>query len=434
MYGNCLGKCKFVNIEFTFSFSFSTRNCMTKSIIVYSFQGIKDPLFEGLILQYLKKANKNKAYHFHIITHEQYLTSQEEKLSFVKSLENYNINWYAVQYKNGRFLLLKKAQNFLYSLWLAWRIKRKFKAKVILGYLTIAGAFSYIISKILNLKLIIYCFEPHSDYMVDFGTWSAKSLKYRLLNAFEKLEARDCDYLLVPTSHTLKLVKSWNPRAKKILQVPISVDTEKFKFSEQHRNQLRNKHGIEDRTVAFYLGKFGSLYYDEKEYALFCKLLYQHNPNFYFLIVTPNPQEEVENAFLEQGISKDDFIVLPKIPYDEVESYISSADLGMVAIPPFPSQKYRTPVKVGNYLACSLPYLITRGIADDDVLAEKENVGVVFDSLEEKDFEKSVLALDKLLSEDKQALRQRCRKVAITERGLDNAEKAINTLLEAVFE
>jgi len=407
---------------------------MPKSIIVYSFQGIKDPLFEGLILQYLKKANKNKKYHFHIITHEQYLASQKEKQDFVKSLENYNITWYPVQYKNGRFLLIKKTQNFLHSLWLAWRVKRRFKAEVILGYLTIAGAFSYIISKILRLKLIIYCFEPHSDYMVDFGTWSAKSLKYRLLNAFEKLEARDCDYLLVPTSHTLKLVKSWKPRAKKILQVPISVDTEKFKFSEEHRNQLRKKHGIENRVVAFYLGKFGSLYYDERQYALFCKLLHNHNPNFYFLIVSPNPQEEVEKAFLEQGISKNDFIVLPKIPYDQVESYISAADLGMVAIPPFPSQKYRTPVKVGNYLACSLPYLITRGIADDDVLAEKENVGVVFETLEEKDFEKSIEALDKLLTEDKETLRQRCRKVAIEERGLHNAEKAMNILLEAAFE
>lgn len=406
---------------------------MAESIIVYSFQGIKDPLFEGLILQYLKKANKNKKYHFHIITHEQYLASENEKQEFIHSLKDHNISWYPVQYKNGRFLLLKKTQNFLYSLSLAWKVKRKFKAKVIFGYLTIAGAFSYIISKILNLKLIIYCFEPHSDYMVDFGIWSAKSLKYRLLNTFEKREARDCDYLLVPTSHTLELVKSWNPRAKKILQAPISVDTDKFKFCPQHREELRKKYKIENRTVAFYLGKFGYLYYDEKEFAIFCKLLHRHNPNFYFLIVTPNPQQEVEDAFLEQGISKNDFIVLPKIPYNEVESYISSADLGLVAIPPYPSQKYRTPVKVGNYLACSLPYLITRGIADDDTLAEKENVGVVFDTLEPKDFEKSTAALDKLLSEDKEILRERCRQVAIKERGLHNAERAINELLEAVL-
>ena len=238
---------------------------MVESIIVYSFQGIKDPLFEGLILQYLKKANKHKKYHFHIITHEQYLASEAEEQGFIKHLDKYNIHWYPVQYKNGRFLLLKKALNFLHSLWLAWTIKRKFKAKVILGYFSIAGAFSYIISKVLNLKLIIYCFEPHSDYMVDFGSWSKKSLKYKLLNGFEKLEAKDCDYLLVPTSHTYELVKSWKPRAKKILQVPISVDTEKFKFSSEHRDELRKKHGIEDRTVAFYLGKFGYLYYNEKE-------------------------------------------------------------------------------------------------------------------------------------------------------------------------
>ena len=106
----------------------------------------------------------------------------------------------------------------------------------------------------------------------------------------------------------------------------------------------------------------------------------------------------------------------------------------MVAIPPLPSQKYRTPVKIGNYLSCGLPYIVTRGIADDDDLAEQKKIGVVYDSLDEKDFDLPLAQLLDLVKEDKAQQRERCRKIAIERRGIHNSVNALRDIFTQLFE
>lgn len=404
------------------------------SFIVYSFQGIQDPLFRGLILQYLKKINTPEVrYHFHVITYEQeqYMTSPAERTAFRNACAPYGIYWYPVRYHTAkRFTLFYRLWDFVQSIRQAVRIKARYPVKAILGYLVIAGAFSFIISRLLGLRLAIYCFEPHSEYMVDFGDWTRKALSYRLLNGFERLEATYAEYLAVPTSHTLKLVQSWKPRAREIFQVPISVDTDKFRFSEQHRQLIRQQFGMEERPVVLYLGKFGGLYYAADAVAQFSYQLYQHDPTLFFFTITPDDTDRIASAYRQAGLPESAFLVHDKVPYDEVERYISVADIGLVAIPPLPSQKYRTPVKVGNYLSCGLPYIITKGIADDDVLATQEQVGAVFDSLSPRDFGTGWPQVKSLLAEDKTSLRNRCRRIGIRERGLQRTEAVLRQILK----
>lgn len=404
------------------------------SFIVYSFQGIQDPLFRGLILQYLKKINTPEVrYHFHVITYEQdqYMTSEAERAAFREACQPYGISWYPVRYHTtSRFVLFYRLWDFIQSIRQAIRIKARYRVKAILGYLVIAGAFSFIISRLLGLRLAIYCFEPHSEYMVDFGAWTRKAISYRLLNGFERLEATYAEYLAVPTSHTLELVRNWKPRAKEIFQVPISVDTDKFRFSASYRQEIRERFGMQERQVVLYLGKFDGLYYPVAEVAQFSYQLYRHDPSMFFFTITPDDTASVATAYREAGLPESAFFVHDKVPYDEVEQYISAADIGLVAIPPLPSQKYRTPVKVGNYLACGLPYIITKGIADDDVLAREENVGAVFESLAPEDFKTGWKQVAALLSEDKEKLRERCRRIGVRERGLQRTEAVLRQILE----
>jgi UDP-N-acetylglucosamine:LPS N-acetylglucosamine transferase len=393
---------------------------------------MKDPLFGGLMLPYLKELNKNKTYQFHLITYEQedYAFHQLEKEQLIAELHQYNLHWYPIQYHTGRFLLLKKGYDFLISFLVALKIKIKYRPTAIVGFLTIAGAFSWILSKLLRLPLAIYCFEPHSDYMIDFNIWTKSSIKYKLLHYFEKKEATDCDYLVVPTSHTLDLVNTWRTRAKKIWTVPISVDTHFFQFEAEKRAQIRQKLDITDKKVILYLGKFGGLYYELPEMAAFCKELVSENPDYFLLIISPQPKMEVELAFRQAGIAANQFRVLGRVPYEEVSGYISASDMGLVAIPPLPAQKYRTPIKVGHYLACGLPYMIAENIADDDKIAKQHQVGIVYQDLSKESAQKVRQEMQVFFNQNPEEVRVRCRQVALDYRGIEHARKILEEILE----
>ncbi|BDS15244.1 glycosyltransferase family protein [Aureispira anguillae] len=407
------------------------------SVIICASHSFKDPLFNGLMYQYILGHQKAEAqkYRYHIVTEEQkaYALSPQEQQSIQEKLAQQDIFWHPMPYRGGKFILFKKLWNFIGLFFKIWGIKRKEQAKVIVGFLAIAGGYAYIISRILRFKLMVFCFEPHSLYMKEFGIWSERSLKYKILNKIEHLQATQADYVTGPTIHTIELLKKWNSKAQ-LFRVPISVDTEKFTFSATDRQRIRNQYKIpSDRYLMLYLGKFNGIYYNEKEVAAFCKRLVDFDPKILIFTISPTPSETIEQAYLEAGLQASDFIVLNKIPYDEIEGYISACDMGMVAIPPLDSQKYRTPVKIGNYLACGIPFLLNRGIADDDIMAEEENVGVVFESLDAKDFGQPLAKLRAFMDEEPTSLQKRCRAAALKHRGIQNSVTVLQQMIDEVY-
>lgn len=407
------------------------------SIIVCASHSFNDPLFNALIYQYVlgHQENHPSEYIYHIFTEEQaaYTLSPAQQAEIHKELKQKNIFWHPMPYRGGKFILFKKLWNFIVLFFKIWGIRRREKSKLIIGSLALAGGYIYMLSRVFNFKTMVFCFEPHSEYMREFGIWSEKSLKYKILNKVEILEATKCDYVTAPTIHTVQLLKDWQSKSK-VFHVPLSVNTDKFSFSEIDRQRIRKQYNIpEDRYLLLYLGKFGGIYYDEKAVAAFCKRLVDFDPRIFMLTISPNPLEEIKQAYLEAGLQESDFLILYKIPFEEVKAYICACDMGMVAIPPLPSQKYRSPIKIGEYLACGIPFIINKGIADDDILAENEQVGVVFKSLDANDFEAPLQTLKALMNEDKTTLRNRCRAAAVKHRGIHNSVELLTKVVDEVY-
>lgn len=404
-----------------------------EAIIVFSIQSLMDPLFQGLFYEYTKAYQaQNEGYVFHIFTeeHEAYALSEAEQVAKKKELAQLNIIWHPMQYRKGRLIILKKIYSIFLFVLAVWKVKRKYKAKKIIGSLVMASTYCYVVSKLLNLKLITFCFEPHSLYMKEFGIWSEKSLKYRILSNLEYRTAKASTYITAPTIYTVELLKKWQVKGH-ISRVPISIDPEKFKYSEAEKNHIRTTYNIpSDKYVILYLGKFEGIYYNEAEVASYLKRLIDFDSNIFIFTISPNETQGIVDAYQAAGLAPSDFLVLNKIPYAEIQSYISACDMGLVAIPPLDSQKYRTPVKIGNYLSCGIPFIVTKGVADDDIMAQEENVGVVFDSLSDADFDAPLPKLKELMYENKESLRARCRAAAIKHRGIQNSVKALEEAIQ----
>jgi hypothetical protein len=399
----------------------------SKHIIVYTFQSVEDPLIKGLMLQYLLSLVKSTDYSFHLITHEQpefKLSSEELKLR-KQELEKNNIFWYPVNYHNGRFLVFKKIYDFVHSAYYCFKIKRKFKPNIIIGFLPLAAGFSAILAPILRLKLITYCFEPHSEYMADFKLWSRNSLKFALLRKYERTQIEVSKEIIVPTSHTKIFADKINPYSKKHV-FPISIDTDKNVFNKEFREGFRKKNSLENKKVLLYMGKFGGLYYD---IPFFIDFLYKFISfeNYHILIISPDSLE-IEKYIGNKKMDQTFFTILSFIPYDLIHNYISVADIGIVAVPPLPSQIYRTPVKTGLYLSCGIPYIINKGVAEDDIIASRENVGVVVNDFTIHDIKELTIKIDNLLTNEN--LAERCRNTAIKYRSHQKALEVLQQVLK----
>jgi hypothetical protein len=385
-------------------------------------------LVKGLILEYIKTTKSSDGeIMFHLITHEQkeFSLSQQAIERKESELSDLNIKWYRVHYLSGSLLILKKAINFIQTFFIALKIKWQHKPVAIVGFLAIAGGFSYLLSKLLRLKLVVYCFEPHSEYMIDFKIWKTSSLKYKLLKKFEKLQIINADHIIVPNNYSRSLVESYKPSAK-IYVCPISISTDHMTFDSAARNRIRKNLNIENRMVIIYTGKFGGIYHSSDEVVEFFSRLYSQNNLFFFYIITPN-LDELQNSIAKYKLSQQSVHASLTVSYDELNQHISAADIGFVALPSLPSQIYRTPVKTAIYLSCGLPYIVNKNIGEDDSIALNKNIGVVIKDLNED----PVLINNKiteLLKKDPAQLRLRCRSEAENTRSIAAARVVLSEI------
>jgi len=403
------------------------------STLVFIYNSFNDPLFQNLVLTYIKTLAKKGNYVFYVITFEQdnYRITENEKRKVIKDLNRLGIYWYPLNYHTGHFLLLKKLYDFMAALLLVSKIRLVKNTKVIFSFGNIAASFSIIFSIILSMRMIVYSYEPHSFFLAELGLWSKRSLKYQLLKAIEKFAGIHGDYILTGTKHMVNELRKWGAKGN-VFCAPTGVDESEFSFRNEGRIKVRKRFALNDRDVLIYMGKFGGLYYKE-EVAELCKLLFDLRPKLFFLIVTSNKHEEVNYFFKNAGLDGEHYAITGGLSYDEVKDYLSAADIGLSAVPPTPSQKFRSPTKVGEYLLCGLPYITCKGISEDDVYATENNVGVVLENFNREHVIKNIENIDVLLSEEKESLRYRCRNVGIEYRGKANVDKLLAKIFNEIF-
>lgn len=319
-------------------------------------------------------------------------------------------NWFLVQsqyYRFGLKKLYKSAATFIRLI----RLIRKHNIGYIHAYCTPAGTIGYILSKISGAKLVIDSFEPHAEAMVENGTWSRESMAFKILWAFEKLQAKHAAYCIgIASGMDSYALQKWGAKVKQYLVRPMCVDLTVFKPNRSVGSAIRNELAIENKIVGVYAGKFGGIYFDKEVFAFF-KVASEHwGEKFVALVLSNQPQEEIL-AIARQSAFPENKLVVRNIQFSEMPTWLSVADFAITPVKPVPTKRYCSPIKDGEYWSMGLPIVIPDNISDDSAIVSEHNIGYVLKGQTIDEYRNALQKIDNLLSEDVDVV-HRCMSVA----------------------
>ena len=204
---------------------------------------------------------------------------------------------------------------------------------------------------------------------------------------------------------------------------PCAVDSSLFEFNFENRTKIRESLGFtKNQLVGVYAGKFGGMYLDIPE-LIFIGTILKSFPDLGIIILT----EDTRNSIIRElkKVSNPGLkIIVKNVSHSDVPKYLSAADFGLSLNKFFPSGKYLSPIKIGEYLANGLPVLMTEGIGDENNYLEKEKAGVLFNM---ENLEYKLNSLQKILNEPDH--RERISKLASKYRSFHQLKEIYKNLI-----
>lgn len=249
-----------------------------------------------------------------------------------------------------------------------------------------------------------------ADEYADAGHWSRAGFLYRATKWIERVLLRKAAAIITLTEanerslRTSGLVRPEVP----IPVLPCAVDPERFGCDGAPDAYPRGA-----RPLLIYSGGIGPWYRPEAM-AAFAATARRITPDLRFLVLTRGDTSALERAAREQGIPAAAMEVRSVHP-DDVAAILCTADVGLSFRSQGVSMEAVSPNKFGEYLACGLPVVSSRGIGDVDEITLRERVGAIVEREDAAAYERAWRDVVALLEQDAAAARERCRKVSRTE-------------------
>jgi len=409
---------------------------MTKptSVIIFLYNRFFDPLIQGNFWLYIDDYLKDPArpVRFHLVTYEDpSFPLTETQREQAAAWQAQGLEWTRLQWHQGTGIGSKVA-DILSGFRTVVRLRmRGLRHIVTLG--SVAGTFAYLYARVLGMRLFLYQFEPHSEYAIDNGMWSASSAVYKVSHFLERRAAKFAVAIASGTRFMQERLEfDWKVKGH-FFKIATVANDKKFIFDPELREKTREQLGLQpDQRVLFYPGKFGSLYYKE-ETAWMYRWLHELDPRLHFLIVTPHSDEEVHAIFDAASLPRDTYTVAHS-DYPDIHRFFFAADFAVIAVPPGPSKRFISNIKVGEYLCAGLPYLITKGVSEDYLVANERDVGVVVDDFREADIKKAWPEINRFLEMDPITRRAHCRAVGLDYRGFAGLNLRFKAAIEHLIE
>lgn len=400
-----------------------------KGLVVLCSHSVHDPLVSTLILDYMVRAQKGRFRRPVLFVTEE-PTFRGDHAITTERLAQHGLQWSPLKYDHRKpFQWWHKLANAVRVLRRSARFRKDHPDCAVLGFLAFAGGYALLVKVLLGFRTgITLCFEPHSLYMREVGVWPHNGVKYRFASWMERQQVRKMDVLVVPTQAGLQQAMQLGRTGPTEL-LGVTIDVESGAFNSDARVKYRTELEWGEDPVFMYVGKFGGIYHTVEQYLIFAQRVLQVLPQARFAIITHLEWKRSLEAQLSMLDIADRFTILPPVAPEGLSALLSAGDFGVVAIPPTPSQIFRTPVKTAHYWAAGMPIVIPRGVSDDGDLALEHGTGIVVEDLPEAGQHRFVEQVMLFMAMDEHTRRKACMDCAMRYRDSSLTVDLLNRIL-----
>jgi len=201
-----------------------------------------------------------------------------------------------------------------------------------------------------------------------------KGLQYFFLSKIDLAEIRKADRLSCVSTGLKNWIKKKTNRDD-VTVIPCCTDVDKFLAYNTYRDEIRKHYNIADEEkVICYLGGLCKWQRIADIINLFLAVSKIH-AGFKFLFITPHP-DQLKEMIRNAGLPLNACISI-NCSYEDVPRYLMAADAGIIMRDSVLANKVACPIKIGEYLACGLPVILTKGIGDFDAIINQAGIGIL---------------------------------------------------------
>ena len=263
---------------------------------------------------------------------------------------------------------------------------------------------SPIISKLPKLKLVYEArgtVTVEYKYSVDAGRISAR--REWIVRLREKLVLKYSDLVIVVSQKQKDFfAKEYGAVvANKMLVIPGAADALKFYYSEGLRATVRQRMGLEGKTVFLYSGRLDKPWQIPREVFRTFKHIHAHVPDTFFIILTPD-KDIAEQLFSQHDISNPSFMIT-YVRLTEINDYLNATDYGILFRENLPINNLASPTKFAEYVLAGLKVIISEGVGDFSGFVQEHDCGQVV-SLVDGAFDVDTQKLSPYTSEERERI------------------------------
>ena len=277
------------------------------------------------------------------------------------------------------------------------RLRLTGKLRVVHARGYVAGLMAWLVKKLTGTKFVFDMRGFWPEERVDGGLWRADSRIFRVVKGLERRFLRDADRVVVLTDRARLELRRRGVKPP-VTVVPTCVDLERF----------RPVAPASAARTFVYAGSLGTVYPLDAMLA-FMRRVRAREPRARLLIVARTEHDLVSRAVTAARLDPD-VVTVEAVEHAAIPAVLGEASVGLAFYRPGFSRQGTCPTKVGEYLACGLPVVVTAGVGDLDTLITDHRTGVVVEAFTDAAYERAIDELEKLLLEPD--LAARCRALA----------------------
>lgn len=385
-----------------------------RRVLFISYNGMLEPLGRSQVIPYLKELAARGVL-FTLLSFERAAAFESDGPATCEALRrelaSHSIEWHWLRY-HQRPSLPATVYDVMAGIRYAEKLVRRNNIDMVHARSHIPATIALALKKKFGLKMVFDVRGLMAEEYVEAGHWRKGNSPYRITKVMERRALSASDGIVTLTQRIWPELKEWDGlRGRNVSHavVPCCADLDLFRFRSEDREKRRAQLNLGNSLVLVYSGSIGGWYLCDKMADFFVALLGKWN-NAHFLWLTLGSAQIINDLMSQRGIKPANYTVQPATSLD-VPSYLSASDVGIAFYKPGFSKLATSPVKISEYLACGLPFVISAGVGDSEVLVDSEKTGLLVSDFSEREYTKALARIENFTAHPNET-RKHAREVA----------------------